>query len=52
MFKNYVGKLLFPKLQRSQYGRELKIVTASIVCGLLFGGGVAAVMIWRGIVGK
>ena len=52
MFKNYVGKLLFPKMQRSQYGREFKIIAVSIVCGLLFGGGVAVVMICRGAVGK
>ena len=52
MLKNYVGKLLFPRMQRSQYNHEFKIIAASIIFGLLFGGGVAAVMIWRGAVGK
>jgi len=52
MLKNYVGKLLFPRLQRSQYEHEFKIIVFSIVCGLLVGGSVAAVMIWRGAVGN
>jgi hypothetical protein len=52
MFKNYVGKWLFPRLQRSQYNHEFKIIAVSIVFGLLVAGGVAAVLIWRGAVGK
>jgi hypothetical protein len=52
MLKNYVGKLLFPRMQRSQYNNEFKIIAASIVFGLLVGGVLAAVMIWRGAVGK
>jgi hypothetical protein len=52
MLKNYVGKWLFPRLQRSQYNHEFKIIAVSIVFGLLVGGGVAAVLIWRGAVGK
>ena len=52
MLKNYVGKLLFPRMQRAQYNHEFKIIAVSIVFGLIFGGAVAAVMIWRGAVGK
>lgn len=52
MLKNYVGKLLFPRLQRSQYENEFKIIAASIVLGLLGGGGIALVMILRGTLGK
>jgi hypothetical protein len=52
MLKNYVGKWLFPRLQRSQYNYEFKIIAVSIVFGLLVGGGVAAIMILRGTVGK
>jgi hypothetical protein len=52
MLKNYVGKWLFPRLQHSQYNHEFKIIAISIVFGLLVGGGVAAVLIWRGAVGK
>jgi len=52
MLKNYVGKWLFPRLQRSQYNHEFKIIAVSIVFGLLVGGGVAAVLIWRGAVRK
>lgn len=52
MLKNYVGKWLFPRMQRSQYNREFKIIAASIVSGLLIGGGMAAIMIWRGAVGN
>ena len=52
MLKNYVGKFLFPRMQRSQYDREFKIITTSIVCGLLVGVGMAAILIWRGAVGK
>ena len=39
-------------MQRSQYGREFKIIAISIVLGLIFGGSLAAVMIWHGAVGK
>jgi hypothetical protein len=52
MLKDYVGKLLFPRMQRSQYGHEFRIIAVSIVFGLLVGVGVAAFMIWRGAVGK
>ena len=52
MLKNYVGKLLFPRMQRSQYNHEFKIIVTSIVCGLFVGTGVAAILIWRGAVGK
>lgn len=52
MLKNYVGKWLFPRMQRSQYGHEFKIIAVSIVLGLLGGGGMAAIMILRGAIGK
>lgn len=52
MLKNYVGKLLFPRLQRSQYEHEYKIIAASIALGLLGGGVIALVMILRGTFGK
>ncbi len=52
MLKNYIGKLLFPRLQASQYGQKLKIIAASITLGLVVVGGVAAAMILRGAVGK
>jgi len=48
MLKNYVGKLLFPRLQRSQYEYEFKVIAASIVLGLVGGGVIALVMILRG----
>ncbi len=52
MLKNYVGKWLFPRLQQSQYGHEFKIITFSILFGLVIGGIVAGVMVLRGTVGK
>lgn len=52
MLKNYVGKLLFPRLQRSQYEHEFKIIAASIVLGLVGGGVIALVMLLRGTFGK
>jgi len=52
MLKNYVGKLLFPRMQHSQYDHEFTIIVTSIVCGLLVGIGVAAILIWRGAIGK
>jgi hypothetical protein len=52
MLANYVGKLLFPRLQSSQYGREFKIIAASILLGLFGGGILVAVMILKGSVGK
>jgi len=52
MLANYVGKLLFPRLQPSQYGQKFKIIAASILLGLVVGGIVALVMILRGAVGK
>jgi hypothetical protein len=39
-------------MQRSQYSHEFKIIAASIVSGLFIGGILAAVMIWRGAVGR
>jgi hypothetical protein len=52
MLINYVGKLLFPRLQSAQYRRELKIIVASISLGLVGGGILITVMILRGAVGK
>lgn len=52
MLKNYVGRWLFPRMQRSQYSHEFKIIATSIMFGLLIGGALATVMIWRGAVGK
>jgi hypothetical protein len=52
MLANYVGKLLFPRLQRSQYGQKFKIIAASISLGLVTGGIMAAIMILRGAVGR
>jgi hypothetical protein len=52
MLANYVGKLLFPRLQRSQYGQKFKIIAASISLGLVVGGILALLMILRGSVGK
>ena len=52
MLIKYVGKWLFPRLQSSQYGREFKIIAASILLGLFGGGILVAVMILRGAVGK
>jgi hypothetical protein len=52
MLTNYVGKFLFPRLQSSQYGREFKIIAASISLGLVAGGILVTVMILRGAIGK
>ncbi|MGA9450959.1 MAG: hypothetical protein WBW41_06400 [Verrucomicrobiia bacterium] len=52
MLANYVGKLLFPRLQSSQYGQKFKVIAAAILLGLAVGGIVASVMIWQGAVGK
>lgn len=52
MLKNYVGKWLFPRLQPSQYGQKFKIITASILFGLVGGGVLAAILILRGGIGK
>ena len=52
MLKNYVGRWLFPRLQRSQYEHEFKIIAASILFGLVGGGVIALVMILRGTLGK
>jgi Mg/Co/Ni transporter MgtE len=49
---NDVGKLLFPRLQPSQYGEKFKIIAATILVGLAVGGTLALVMILRGAVGK
>jgi len=52
MFTDYVGKLLFPRLQPPQYAQKLKIIAASISLGLVAGGILALIMIWHGAVGK
>jgi len=52
MLKNYVGKRLFPRLQRSQYDHEFKIIAVSITFGLLVGGAIVLIMLLRGTVGK
>jgi hypothetical protein len=52
MLKNYLGKLLFPRLHCSQYNQQFKIVAVSILLGLIVAGSVTTVMILRGAVGK
>ena len=52
MFTDYVGKLLFPRLQPAEYRQKFKIVAATLLFGLVAGGLVAGVMILRGAVGK
>jgi hypothetical protein len=52
MLINYVGKLLFPRLQPSQYEQKFKIIAASISLGLVTGGILVTIMILRGAVGK
>ena len=52
MLAYYVGKLLFPRLQPSQYGEKFKIIAATIMVGLVAGGIMAAFVILRGAVGK
>jgi len=52
MLANYIGKLLFPRLQASQYEQKFKIIAATLLLGLVTGGLVALVMILRGGVGK
>ena len=52
MLANYVGKLLFPRLQPSQYEQKFKIIAASLLLGLVTGGIIASVMLLRGTVGK
>jgi hypothetical protein len=52
MLMNYMGKLLFPRLQPSQYGREFKIIAACISLGLAGSGILVTVMILRGAIGK
>ncbi len=49
---NYIGKLLFPRLQPAQYGRGFKIIAAAISLGLVGGSVLVAVMILRGAVGR
>jgi hypothetical protein len=51
MLKNYLGKLFFPRLQRSQYNHQFKIVAATISFGLVAAGCVSAIIIWRGAIG-
>jgi len=52
MLAYYVGKLLFPRLQPSQYAQKFKIIAASLLLGLVTGGIIALVMILHGVVGK
>jgi hypothetical protein len=52
MLKDYLGKLFFPRLHRSQYNHQFKIVAATVSLGLIVAGGVTAVMILKGAVGK
>jgi hypothetical protein len=52
MLINYVGKLLFPRLQRSQYKQKFKIIAATLSLGLVVGGIVVSLMILKGSVGK
>ena len=52
MFTDHVGKLLFPRLHPSQYGEKYKIIVATVLVGLVFGGILALVMILQGRVGK
>jgi hypothetical protein len=52
MLTDYLGKRLFPRLHRSQYNRQFKIITATVALGLIVAGGTVAVMIWRGGVGQ
>ena len=52
MLKDYLGKLFFPRLHPSQYNQKFKIVAATISLGLFIAGGVTAVMILRGAVGR
>ena len=52
MLKNYFGKLLFPRLHRSQYNHRFKIVAATISPGLIVAGSMITVMILRGAVGQ
>ena len=52
MLTDYVGKLLFPRLQPAQYGQKFKIIAATIVLGLFTGGLLTLVLILRNAVGK
>jgi hypothetical protein len=52
MLKNYVGKLLFPRLHPSQYNQQFKIVAATISLGLIVAGSMITVMLLRGAVGR
>jgi hypothetical protein len=52
MLKDYFGKLFFPRLHPSQYNQRFKIVAATLSLGLFIAGGVTAVMILRGVVGR
>jgi hypothetical protein len=52
MLTDYLGKLLFPRLHRSQYNHQFKIITATLALALMVAGGTVAVMIWRGAVGR
>jgi len=45
---NHLGKFLFPRLHPSQYGQKFRIITATVLVGLIVGGGVAVAMIWKG----
>ncbi len=52
MLKNYLGKLLFPRLQPSQYNQKFKIIAATLSLGLVAAGVMSAVMIWQGAAGR
>lgn len=52
MLKEYFGKLFFPRLHRSQYNQQFKIIAATLLLGLMVAVGVGAVMIWRGAVNR
>ena len=52
MFTDYVGRLLFPRLQPAQYGQKFKIIAATLSLGLVVGGIMALAMMWQGAVGK
>jgi hypothetical protein len=52
MLREYFGKLFFPRLHPSQYNQQFKIIAATILLGLIVGGGLTTVMILKGAVGK
>jgi cold-inducible RNA-binding protein len=52
MLKNYFGKLLFPRLQPSQYDQKFKIIAATLSLGLFVAGSLITVLMLRGVVGR